>query len=71
MGSEGFGRRFKVAFPSSPLPKPEFFGELLTNKDDANWAETVAIFKHHTWWGYPDGMNLTLPGSTDYERLAA
>jgi hypothetical protein len=69
IGKEGFGKRFKKVFPQCILPTPEFFGETITNKGDADFAETVEIFKHHTWWGYPDGMNLTLPGSVDYENI--
>ena len=66
-GKSNFGRRFKLRFPGVALPEPQTIG-ILQTQDDANFSETVVMFKRHTWHGY-GGMNITLPGSTDYERL--
>ena len=38
------------------------------NKQEADEAETVAMFQFHTWYAYPGGMNKTLPGFQDYEN---
>ena len=69
-GRSSFGLRFKRQFPGIPLPAPIRWEEPATDSIEANNAETVAMFRYHTWHGYPGGMNLTLPGSKDYEELA-
>jgi hypothetical protein len=68
-GREGFGRRFKEAFPGVYLPKP--VSEILEFKSqvELNELETIWMFKFHTWHGYEGGMNLTIPGSTDYTEM--
>lgn len=68
-GQSSFGRRFIKAFPDTPLPTPTRWTEPATNHLEANNAETAAMFKYHTWHGYLGGMNLTLPGSKDYEKM--
>ena len=68
-GRSSFGLRFKRQFPGIPLPAPIRWEEPAADSIEANNAETVAMFRYHTWHGYPGGMNLTLPGSTDYENL--
>jgi hypothetical protein len=70
LGKSSFGRRFKRLFPDTPFPQPVRWEEPANNHLDANLAETVAMFKYHTWYGYPGGMNLTLPGSTDYRDIS-
>ena len=68
-GRSSFGRRFKKLFPDDILPQPT--RELIEVSDslELNEEETIWMFRYHTWQGYPDGMNLTLPGSTDYKKL--
>ena len=73
-GRSSFGRRFRKLFPDASLPQPVRWTEPAADSIEANNAETVAMFRYHTWHGYPGGMNLTLPGSDNYQdigRLAA
>jgi hypothetical protein len=69
-GRSSFGFRFRKLFPNIPLPSPVKWQEAVENQFDANRAETVAMFHYHTWRGYIGGMNLSLPGSRDYEKMA-
>lgn len=66
--TEGFGSRFKKMFPGVQLPKPDFQEVEVASHLEANFEETVAIFRNHTWYGQ-GGMNVTLPGSSDYKNL--
>lgn len=70
-GNSSFGRRFIKRFPDTSLPQPVRWTEPATDHLEANNAETVAMFRYHTWHGYSGGMNLTLPSSTDYENIGA
>jgi hypothetical protein len=68
-GESSFGRRFKSLYPDVDLPQPikeeiEVFSQLELNEE-----ETIWMFRYHTWRGYPDGMNLTFPGSFDYKNM--
>jgi hypothetical protein len=68
-GIQGFGKRFRKRFPNEILPEPikeqiEVFSQLELNEE-----ETIWMFRFHTWRGYPDGMNLTFPGSVDYKNV--
>lgn len=69
-GNEGFGRRFKKLFPGLELPQPDFREVEVNDHIEANIEETIAIFVNRTWRGQ-GGMNLTLPGSTNYARVAS
>ena len=69
-GLRGFGFRFKKKYPNVNLPSPicefvEVFDQL-----ELNELETIWMFRFHTWRGYPDGENLTLPGAIDYKDIA-
>ena len=68
-GASSFGRRFRKLFPDTHLPEPVRWTEPASNYLEANEAETIAMFRYHTWRGYQGGMNLTLPGTKDYEHL--
>ena len=68
-GTTSFGRRFKRLFPGVPLPQPIRWRVAASNHLEANEAETIAMFQYHTWRGYGGGMNLTLPGSKNYQNL--
>jgi hypothetical protein len=70
-GKSSFGRRFKKVFPGVELPKP--IREEVEVRDylELNELETIWMFQYHTWHGYPDGMNLLVPGSADYENLGS
>jgi hypothetical protein len=68
-GKGSFGRRFKKMFPDDVLPEPikeqiDVSGQLELNEEEIIW-----MFRYHTWRGYPDGMNLLLPGSQDYKNM--
>jgi len=69
-GKSSFGRRFQTLFPNATLPQPVRWEETANNCLDANCAEILAMFKYHTWRGYPGGMNLTFPGSHDYKNIS-
>ena len=69
-GKSSFGRRFRTRFPNTALPQPIRWEEAVNDYLDANCAEILAMFKYHTWRGYPNGMNLTLPGSHDYKNIS-
>jgi len=43
--------------------------EPIMDKLEAKLEEIIAIFQFHTWRGYPEGMNLTLPGLEDYKHM--
>ena len=62
-GKTSFGRRFKRLFPGTSLPKPIRWEEPAKSQAEVNEAEIVSMFRYHSWYGYPGGMNLTLPGS--------
>jgi hypothetical protein len=66
-GHSSFGRRFKEKFPDIELPEPIREQIEVSSPIDLNEEETIWIFRYHTWWRYPNGMNITLPGSVDYK----
>ena len=68
-GMSSFGRRFKKRFPNVELPHPVRWEMEVSNALEKNEEETIAMFQYHTWWGYEGGMNVTLPGSADYENM--
>lgn len=63
-----FGRKFVALFPNVVLPQPESIEVDVASHVEANEEETIAIFRNHTWRGQ-GGMNVTLPGSTDYQYI--
>jgi hypothetical protein len=68
-GRSSFGRRFKKKFPDAQFSQPikeqiDVFDQIQLNEE-----ETIWMFRFHTWHGYLDGMNLVLPGSTDYKVI--
>ena len=65
----GFGRRFRKTFPGVELPRPVRWIVEVMNRFDLNDEETIAMFRYKTWRGYAGGMNITLPGSTDYINM--
>lgn len=65
-GKIGFGRRFKKKFPGAELPQPIKEQIEVSNQQELNEEETIWMFRYRTWWGYPDGENLCLPGLEDY-----
>src|ERR1700688_3217458 len=67
-GETSFGRRFKKIFPDTELPQPTKEQIEISGQTELNEEETVWMFRFHTWRGYPDGMNLTLPGLQDYKE---
>jgi hypothetical protein len=68
-GISSFGRRFKRLFPNVELPQPIREQIEVQNQADLNEEETIRMFLYHTWHGYPDGMNIGLPGIVDYSVL--
>ena len=66
-GKTPFGRRFKKMFPDVELPQPIREQVEVADQLELNELETIWMFRFHTWRGYPDGMNITLPGSIDYK----
>jgi hypothetical protein len=68
-GAEGFGRLFKKTFPDVELPKPDSCEIDVVDHLEANFEETVAIFRNHTWHG-EGGWNFGLPGAADYKTAA-
>lgn len=64
-----FGRRFNKRFPGVDLPQPIRWTVEVTDQLELNELETIAMFQFHSWRGYEGGMNLMLPGSTDYKNL--
>jgi hypothetical protein len=68
-GKSSFGRRFKKLFPDDILPEPIKEQIEVYSTSELNEEETIWMFRYHTWWGYPDGMNLGLPGSSDYKNI--
>lgn len=58
-------------FPDRELPQPIREGFTVQDQFELNELETVWMFRFHTWRGYEGGMNMTLPGSTDYRNIAA
>jgi hypothetical protein len=69
-GKQYFGRRFQKKFPGLELPQPIKEQIEVADHLELNELETIWMFRFHTWHGYPDGMNLTLPGADDYKRIA-
>jgi hypothetical protein len=69
-GKCSFGRRFKNRFPGVELPQPIVQKVEVKDWQELNELETIWMFQYHTWRGYLDGMNLTLPGSQDYKNAA-
>jgi hypothetical protein len=63
-----FGRRFRRRFPGQKLPQPIRWTVEVANQLELNELETIAMFQYRSWHGY-GGMNLGLPGSTDYPTL--
>lgn len=70
-GNTSFGRRFKKMFFDLDLPRPVYEYVEVENCFDLNDLETVWMFRYHTWCGYPEGMNLTFPGSADYTKVGS
>src|ERR1700684_3123649 len=70
-GRSSFGRRFKKLFPNMDLPQPIREQVEVSSQSELNEEETIWMFKFHTWCGYPDGMNLQFPGSSDYKNMGA
>jgi hypothetical protein len=66
-GKIEFGRRFKEKFPGVELPQPILEQIEVLDQAELNDLETIWMFRYHTWRGYPDGMNLTLPRLDDYK----
>jgi hypothetical protein len=68
-GRSHFGRRFKKRFPGVELPQPmnEYF-EYAAPLELNEW-ETILMFKYKTWHGYEGGMNITIPGASDYKNI--
>jgi hypothetical protein len=69
LGKAGFGKRFKKLFPGVELTQPIRETVEVENYLELNELETIWMFQYHTWRGYPDGMNLTFPGSDDYKVI--
>jgi hypothetical protein len=67
VGRSSFGRRFKVDFPNIELPQPVRETIEIKTQIELNEMETIWMFQYHTWRGYPDGMNLVIPGAQDYK----
>jgi hypothetical protein len=68
-GRTSFGRRFKTRFPGAALPQPTREEVEVADQLELNELETISMFRYHTWHGYEDGMNLTLPGAQDYKNM--
>jgi hypothetical protein len=68
-GKLDFGLRFKNRFPDVELPQPIKEQIEVSSQLELNEEETIWMFRYHTWRGYPDGMNLTFPGSHDYKVM--
>src|SRR5882724_5354626 len=68
-GKRNFGRRFQKTFPGVVLSAPDHVELDVADYLEANEEETIAIFRNHTWHGQ-GGMNITLPGSSDYKDAA-
>jgi hypothetical protein len=68
-GRSSFGRRFKAVFPDVVLPQPIKEQIEISSQIELNEEEIIWMFRFHTWRGYPDGMNLTIPGSQDYKSI--
>jgi hypothetical protein len=67
-GKSSFGRRFKKLFSDIELPQPIKEQVETSSQFGLNEEETIWMFRYHTWYGYLNGMNLQLPGSTDYKN---
>lgn len=70
-GYDGFGKRFKKKFPDIELPQPIIEEVNVVDHLELNWLEIEWMFRYHTWHAYPDGMNLSIPGSHDYKNIQA
>lgn len=68
-GKTSFGRRFQKSFPGIELSQREEREVFVENQVELNEEETIDIFRYHTWV-CQGGMNLVLPGSSDYENMA-
>lgn len=68
-GTSSFGRRFYKRFPGIELPQPKRWTVEVQDKFELNELETIAMFQYHTWRGYEGGMNLSVPGSKDYQNM--
>jgi hypothetical protein len=69
LGNKGFGHRFKNKYPNDVLPEPIKEQIKVSCQLELNEEEIIWMFRFHTWRGYPDGQNLTLPGSQDYKKF--
>lgn len=69
-GRSSFGRRFRRRFPGVELPQPIREQVEIASQFELNELETMWFFIYHTWWGYEGGMNLTVPGSSDYKNMS-
>jgi hypothetical protein len=70
LGNEHFGRRFTQRFPEVSLPPMDIgWHNPVEDPLEAKLIEIEGIFKFHTWRGYPNGMNVTLPGLEDYDNM--
>jgi hypothetical protein len=65
-----FGRRFEKRFPGHELPQPIRWTVEIANQLELNELETIAMFQYHSWHGYEGGMNLCLPGASDYANIS-
>jgi hypothetical protein len=70
LGRSTFGRRFKKKFPKAELSQPIRERVEVSDSMELNELEIVWMFRFHTWRGYPDGMNVVLPGAQDYKAAA-
>ena len=67
-GKSSFGRRFKKNFPDVELPHPVSEEVEVIDGQHLNSMETAWMVLYHTLLR-EGGMNLLLPGSTDYKNL--
>lgn len=66
-----FGKRFFKKYLNTELPQPIKEEIEVSNQTELNEEETIWMFRYHTWKGYLDGENKSLPGSDDYKRMGA
>jgi len=64
-----FGRRFQKKFPGVELPQPIREVVEVVDQVHLNHLETAWMILYKTLHIFEDGMNLLLPGSTDYQNI--
>jgi hypothetical protein len=69
LGRTSYGRRFKKNFPDTELPQPIREEIEVVDGVHLNHLETAWMLLYQTLRSIHDGMNLTLPGSHDYEIM--